>query len=143
MLLIIGMTICTSGMGPRWVWHPSGAGLEIDSWVHPNPPKVETSAGANSHPRVPIGPRQSKTYLIEFLTFLPKPAGTRNPLETRPETRWVRMQCGCGCHFPLGSFLGRVGFLSTRLEPAPLPSLTSIYTHLIEFFTFLRKPVGT
>jgi hypothetical protein len=41
-------------------------------------PGVKTGAGANSHPQVPIGPRQPKTHLIEFLTFLPKPAGTRN-----------------------------------------------------------------
>jgi hypothetical protein len=28
-------------------------------------------------------------------------------------------------------------------QPAPLPSLTSIYTHLIEFLSFLPKLVGT
>jgi hypothetical protein len=73
-----GMAICTRGPGPRRVWHPSGAGLEIDPWVHPNPPRDQDGCGCQFAPTGAHRARQPKTHLIEFLTFLPKPAGTRN-----------------------------------------------------------------
>jgi hypothetical protein len=102
--LQLGMTICTRRVGPRQVWHPSGAGLEINLWVHPNPPR-----GQDVCQFAPIGAhqgREPKTYLIEFFTFLSKPVGTRNTLETRPETSRVRVQYRCGYHFPPDNFLG-------------------------------------
>jgi hypothetical protein len=68
-------------------------------------------------------------YFCEYLTFLPKPAGTRNPPRNPPGASAGAVfhpWCGCGCHFPPGSFLRRVGFLINppQTRPVAIPILT-------------------
>jgi hypothetical protein len=48
--------------GPRRVWHPSSVGAvwKLTRGCTRTRPGVKTGAGANSHPRVPIGPVSPK-----------------------------------------------------------------------------------
>jgi hypothetical protein len=56
------------GVGPWRVWHPSGAGLKIDLWVHVNPPRGQDGCRC------------------QFALFFCQ--NSRTP-EIRFETRWV------------------------------------------------------
>jgi hypothetical protein len=114
----LGMAICTQG------WVPGGFGTRRVrvwkltcgcTWTRPG---VKTGAGVNLH------------YFS---------------VKTRGHPKFALKPVGCECeyYFSPDSFLGRVDFLSTRLEAALLPSLISIYTHLIEFLTFLLKIRGS
>jgi hypothetical protein len=49
-------------VGPRLVWHPSSVGAvwKLTRGCTRTRPGVKTGAGANSHPRVPIGPVSPK-----------------------------------------------------------------------------------
>jgi hypothetical protein len=65
------------GLARVWVWV-----WKLTCWCTRTRPGVKMGAGANSHPRVSIGSRQSKTHLIKFLIFLSKP---------RPEIHQMRV----------------------------------------------------
>jgi hypothetical protein len=123
----IGMTICTRGVGPWRVWHPSGvgAGLNLHPLVHPHPTRGVNGRGCGFQ-SAPVGFYWAPVYSLCTTIFCPKIRGhskpTLKPVDTRwptpcqnpqvPETRRVRAQFSThGCGFSPVSILGRGRFL--------------------------------
>jgi hypothetical protein len=135
------MTISTREVGPRRVWHPSGAGagLNLHPWVHPHPTRGGNGRGCGfqSAPGSPLGTRLQPMY-YNFRPQNPSRNPPQNPRapKTRPKTcpktyghlianalsKPVGTQnpSGAGAGFHPSAFWGGADFWSTHPEPAPL-----------------------
>jgi hypothetical protein len=143
------MTICTREAGPRWVWHPMGAGadLNLHSWVNLHPTRGGSGRRFQS---APVDPYWVPVYSL-CTTILgpkthghpkpaPKPAGTQNPprnpqtldgrcpVKTRGHLKATLKPTECGCSFSPtcagagfhpSAFWSRAGFLSIHLVAIP------------------------